>query len=265
MLNIGVVGANGRMGQMLIAEVIHNNKTKLIATTEKAGGQLIGQDIGLAIFAKEIGVIVSDNADDMFKKSDVVIDFSHASITKEHILLAKKHATKLVIGTTGLSEDTLNAIDEAAQDIAIVQAGNMSLGVNILLGLTKKLASLLDNSWDIEILEMHHKNKVDAPSGTALMLGNAAKEGREEASECFTRHGMIGARASGEIGYATLRGGSVIGNHDVIFAGADEMITISHQAQSRLIFAKGAVAAAIWLSNKERGRYDMLDVLDLKS
>ncbi len=265
-MKVGIVGIAGRMGSTVAAEINNMSGVFLAAATEAPNKAQIGQDIGDVIGQKPLNINVRDTADHMFEVCDVVIDFSTPFLIEAHAKLALKYKTALVIGTTGFTTNDEKHLDKACQKVPIVQAGNMSLGVNILEGLTRKLAQTLGDDWDIEILEMHHRHKTDAPSGTALMLGNAAAKGRNinlEKKAIFERHGQIGARKIGDIGFATLRGGSVIGDHTVLFAGENETLELTHRASDRSIFAKGAVRAALWCQNRDPGRYNMLDVLGL--
>ena len=202
----------------------------------------------------------------MFAAADVVIDFTVPAATATHAAMAAQAGTAMVIGTTGLSAEQQAAVDAAAAKVPVVQAGNMSLGVNLLVGLAKQAAAILGPDYDIEVVEMHHKHKIDAPSGTALMLGKAAAEGRgidHDASAVMSREGHTGPRPDGTIGYATLRGGDVVGDHTVIFAGPAERIELTHRAGGRDIFARGAVRAALWCEGKAPGLYSMRDVLGL--
>lgn len=268
MAKVGVVGALGRMGKALILELEQSGKLKLSSALESPRKQEeFGKNMGDILNIPHMGVILHGEPEKMFEQCDIVIDFSHKDLVQSHCLLASRYDTKMILGTTGLDHEDHQAIDQASHSTAIVQAGNMSLGVNALLGLTEKMAEVLDEKfWDIEILEMHHKHKIDAPSGTALMLGEAAALGRNislKEKQVFSREGIIGERESGEIGFATLRGGSVVGDHEVIFAGENEVISFSHKAGSRQIFAKGAIKAAEWIIDQPNGRYRMQDVLGL--
>jgi 4-hydroxy-tetrahydrodipicolinate reductase len=259
-LKIGVVGCLGRMGQAIVASVAEATGAVFAAGSEVAvhpgvGKRMSGTD-----------VIVGDDAREVFSAADVVIDFTPPGNTAAHAVLAAETGTALIVGTTGFTEDDNAAMDHAAEDTALVQAGNYSLGVNLLTALVKQAASKLGAEWDIEVLEMHHKHKVDAPSGTALMLGEAAAEGRDEKLDDIradVRDGITGEREKGSIGFAALRGGSVIGEHDVIFASGSERLTLSHKAENRTLFADGAVRAAIWVAGQKPGRYTMTDVLGL--
>jgi len=259
-VKIGVVGCMGRMGQALVAAIGAEKNAVFAGGTESQGSDLIGRAIG------DTGLSVSDDPSALFQNADVVVDFTCPTATVAHAAIAASNGTALVVGTTGLTIDDHAALDTAAAKTVIVQAGNMSLGVNLLTALTKRVAAALDSSYDIEVLEMHHKHKVDAPSGTALMLGEAAAAGRGidlETNAVKARDGITGAREEGSIGFATLRGGGVVGDHSVIFAGEHEQITISHHAEDRGLFAVGAVKAALWCAKQKAGRYDMMDVLDI--
>ena len=264
-MKIGIVGCAGRMGRMLIQEVLATPGAGLAGGTEPSG-PAIGQDLGLLIGAKVLGVAVASDTRALFTASDVVIDFTVPAATKIHAELAAATGKALVIGTTGLGDDVRAVIAAAAKKAVVIQAPNMSVGVNVLLALTEKLAAILGSEYDVEILEMHHRHKVDAPSGTALGFGEAAAMGRKvnlKAVARTTRDGQVGLRPAGEIGFATLRGGDLVGDHTVIFAADGERIEITHRASSREIFAKGAVRAALWAKGRAPGLYSMRDVLGL--
>lgn len=265
-ISIGVVGCAGRMGLSIIREISMNNNLALSGGTE-VSDEFVGKDLGLLIGKKLLGAEILRDPRQLFERSDVVIDFTVPAATLRHAEIAASTQTAHVIGTTGLSKDDQTVIRDAATRAPILQAANFSLGINLLLGLTRKVAAVLDINYDIEIMEMHHRDKVDAPSGTALALGNAAASGRDETLEKraqYLRHGIIGPRKEGEIGFATLRGGNVIGDHAVIFAGDHESLELRHKASSRDAFSEGAVRAATWLSQIEvPGIYSMSDVLDL--
>ncbi len=265
-MKIAIAGVAGKMGKMIFAEVIKNSDIEITGGTEAMGSPLLGKDIGEQAGFDKIGVCVVDSAEKAIENADVLVDFTRPNVTLQNLEAAQKHKVNMVIGTTGFTSQEQKIIEDASKNIAIVQATNMSMGVNILLSLVEKIAETLDSSYDIEILEMHHNKKVDAPSGTALSLGKAAAKGRKttlEKDACYAREGNTGARAQGEIGFATLRGGDVVGDHTVIFAGEGERIEISHKASSRVVFSKGAVKAAKWVASKEDGLYDMQDVLGL--
>jgi 4-hydroxy-tetrahydrodipicolinate reductase len=251
---------------MLVTVVCDTAGARLAGGTERAGHPAIGQDAAELASAPACGAIVGSDADALFAAADTVIDFTSPDAVEEHARLAKAHRTALVIGTTGLEARHRAALAEAAAIVPVVQAANMSVGVNLLLGLTQRVASILGPEYDIEIVEMHHRHKVDAPSGTALALGEAAAAGRGvplDAVAVRTRDGLTGARVGGTIGFATLRGGDVVGEHTVIFSGDGERVELTHKATSRLIFARGAVRAALWTQDRPPGLYSMRDVLGL--
>ncbi len=263
---IVITGVSGRMGRMLAATVAGSDKARLVGAVERPGHDWIGRDLGTCLGGPETGVIVTDDALAAFSKAQAVIDFTAPAATVEFAALAAQARAVHVIGTTGMEPAHLAALKAAARHAVIVRAGNMSLGVNLLTQLTKKVAAALDVEWDIEIVEAHHNKKVDAPSGTALMLGQAAAEGRGIALEDNTesgRHGITGARKPGAIGFSAIRGGDIVGEHDVIFATAGERIVLRHIATDRAIFARGALKAALWGQSQKPGEYDMLDVLGL--
>ncbi len=266
MHRIGIVGCAGRMGRMLAREVLAAEDCALAGGTERPGADAVGRDIGGLIGAGEAGVVVSDDPQRLFQSADAVIDFTAPEATVRHAALAADARCAHVIGTTGLSPEQEARLAELAARTAIVYAPNMSLGVNLLLALVERVAKALDPAWDIEIVEMHHRHKVDAPSGTALALGKAAAKGRGadlEAVAQRVRDGHTGPRREGDIGFATLRGGDVVGEHTVIFAGEGERIELTHKAGARTIFARGAVQAARWAHGKPPGLYSMFDVLGL--
>ena len=264
-MKIGILGCAGRMGRMLINEVLDNPSCDLSGGTEP-GGPAVGEDLGRLVGKEPLGVTVTTDTKSLFENSDVMIDFTVAAATKMHAGIAAEIGTAIVLGTTGLGDNDRAALVAAAKSAAIVQSPNMSLGVNILMAITEKLGETLGPEFDIDIVEMHHRHKVDAPSGTALGLGAAAAKGRGvrlSEVERRTRDGLIGERTDGEIGFATLRGGDVVGDHTVIFASSGERIELTHKASSREIFARGAVRAAIWTKGQSPGLYSMRDVLAL--
>jgi 4-hydroxy-tetrahydrodipicolinate reductase len=254
------------MGQTLIRLVEGSEKLRLVACVERAGHAWIGRDIGEAMGGAALGVTVSDDPLEAFAKAQAVVDFTSPAATVEFAALAAQARAVHVIGTTGLETAHLEKIAAAARHAVIVRAGNMSLGVNLLVRLTQKVAQALDADWDVEIVEAHHRMKVDAPSGTALMLGAAAAAGRgvilDDAS-VSGRDGITGARERGTIGFSAIRGGDVVGEHDVIFAGMGERIVLRHLATDRAIFARGALRAAVWGQGQKPGEYDMMDVLGI--
>jgi 4-hydroxy-tetrahydrodipicolinate reductase len=263
---IVITGASGRMGRMLVEMVLASDKVRLVGCVERAGHDWIGQDVGTAMGRAPVGVLVTDDPLEAIAKAQAVIDFTAPAATVELAALAAQARAVHVIGTTGLEHDHLARIAAAARHAVIVRAGNMSLGVNLLVRLTKVVAEVLDADWDIEVVEVHHRMKVDAPSGTALMLGAAAAEGRgvrlADVREAG-RDGITGARGRGMIGFSSIRGGDIVGEHDVIFAGAGERVVLRHVATDRALFARGALRAAIWGQSQKPGEYDMLDVLGL--
>ncbi|PFG65000.1 dihydrodipicolinate reductase [Thioclava sp. ES.031] len=263
---IVITGASGRMGQMLIRTVSESDKARLVGAVERTGHDWVGQDLGEAMGGASNGVIVTDDPLEAFSGAQAVIDFTAPAATREFAKIAAQARLTHVIGTTGMDEDDIAALAPCARHAVIVRAGNMSLGVNLLTQLTKKVAQALDADWDIEVIEAHHNKKVDAPSGTALMLGEAAAEGRGislEDNRESGRDGITGARKHGAIGFSAIRGGDIVGEHDVLFAGMGERIILRHVATDRAIFARGALKAALWGQDKRPGEYDMLDVLGL--
>ncbi|PRY76028.1 4-hydroxy-tetrahydrodipicolinate reductase [Yoonia maritima] len=263
---IVITGGSGKMGQMLINTVLASDKCRLVGVVDRAGHDWIGQDVGTAMGGQPVGVIVTDDALEAFAKAQAVIDFTAPAATVAFAELAAQARAVHVIGTTGLTDDDLAAINAAARHAVVVRAGNMSLGVNLLVKLTQKVAAALDEDFDIEVIEAHHHHKVDAPSGTALMLGEAAAEGRGVDLKDVRdsgRDGITGARKRGDIGFSAIRGGDIVGEHDVMFAAAGERIVLRHLATDRAIFARGALKAALWGQDKGPGEYDMMDVLGL--
>jgi 4-hydroxy-tetrahydrodipicolinate reductase len=263
---IVVTGASGRMGQMLVRLISASDKARLVACVEREGHAWIGQDVGTAMGGAALGVKVTDDPLEAFASAQAVVDFTAPAATVEFAKLAAQARAVHVIGTTGLEPAHQARLDLAAHHAAIIQAGNMSLGVNLLVRLTQKVAAALDADWDIEVVEAHHRMKVDAPSGTALMLGRAAADGRGvdfDAAMVSGRHGLTGAREKGSIGFSAIRGGDIVGEHDVIFAADGERIVLRHIATDRAIFARGALKAALWGQGRKPGRYDMMDVLGL--
>lgn len=263
---VTVTGCSGRMGQMLMQAVAESEACYLVGATERPGHDWVGQDVGEAVCSALRGVIVADDPLEAFAASQAILDFTSPDATVAHAALAAQARAVHVIGTTGFEDHHLEVLGHAAAHATIIRAGNMSLGVNLLTVLTRQVAAALDADFDIEIVESHHKHKVDAPSGTALMLGEAAAEGRGVALSDVSdrgRDGITGARKAGDIGFAALRGGDVVGEHEVIFAGAGERIKLSHIATDRMLFARGAVKAAVWGQNRKPGQYDMLDVLGI--
>jgi len=262
---IGIVGCAGRMGRMLVSEVLATPECRLSGGTEPVG-PLVGTDIGLLVGPKSLGVQVSADAAALFAACDAVIDFTVPTATLHHAALAAKTGKIFVAGTTGLSADMVASLQKNAATAPIVFAPNFSVGVNVLFALTEKLAATLGPDYDIDVLEMHHRHKLDAPSGTALGLGEAVARGRNvKLTDVWrkSRDGHVGARPAGEIGFATLRGGDVVGDHTVIFAADGERVELTHKASSRSGFARGAVRAALWARGRGPGFYSMRDVLGI--
>ena len=263
---IVINGASGRMGQMLVKLVSESPAARLVGALERPGHDWVGRDIGEAMGGAALGVAVTDDPLEALARAQAVIDFTAPAATVPLAAIAAQARAVHVIGTTGLSEEDLAKLDAAARHATIIRAGNMSLGVNLLVQLTRKVAKALDESFDIEVVEAHHKHKVDAPSGTALMLGQAAAEGRGVQLDRVAdrgRDGMTGARVDGHIGFSAIRGGDIVGEHDVIFAGPGERVVLRHIATDRAIFARGALKAALWGIGRHPGSYDMMDVLGL--
>lgn len=265
-MKIAIVGASGRMGQMLIRQITHTEGCSLAAASEAPGSNRIGRDAGEVAGLEAKGVKITGDSAAAIGAANVVIDFTVPAATVAHARIAADKGVSMVIGTTGLNPAQTAEVHACAQRVPILWAANMSMGINILQALVEKTASLLDPSYDIEVLEMHHRHKIDAPSGTALALGRSAAAGRKvELEEVWrkSRDGHTGARPAGEIGFATLRGGEEVGVHTVMFAAAGERLELSHRAFSRETYASGAVRGALWLKDKKPGLYGMKDVLGL--
>ncbi len=263
---IVVTGASGRMGQTLIKLIGDSDKAQLVAALERPGHDWVGKDVGVAIGGAAIGVTVTDDPLPAFAQAQAVIDFTSPAATVAFSELAAQARAVHVIGTTGLTDEDIETIGHAAHHAVVVRAGNMSLGVNLLTKLTRMVAEALDEDFDIEVIEAHHHHKVDAPSGTALMLGEAAAQGRGVSLKDVRdsgRDGITGARKRGDIGFSAIRGGDIIGEHDVMFAAPGERIVLRHMATDRALFARGAIRAALWGQDKKPGHYDMMDVLGL--
>ncbi|WP_095588751.1 4-hydroxy-tetrahydrodipicolinate reductase [Actibacterium ureilyticum] len=263
---IVITGASGRMGQMLMRTVLESPHARLVGAIERPGHEWIGRDVGEILREDAVGVAITDDPLEAMAKAQAVIDFTAPAATVQFAEIAAQARAVHVIGTTGLAEDDLEKIALAARHAVVVRAGNMSLGVNLLTLLTRKVSKALGVDYDIEVVEAHHKHKVDAPSGTALMLGEAAAEGRGVALADVSdrgRDGITGARQPGHIGFSAIRGGDIVGEHDVIFAGEGERVILRHVATDRRIFARGALRAALWGQGKHPGEYDMVDVLGI--
>lgn len=265
-MRLVVVGAAGRMGRALVRAVCETEGCVLVGAIDRAGTPELGRDAGQLAGIATLGVSVTDDPLTVLAKADGVLDFTAPAATLHFAELAAQARIVHVIGTTGMSKDEEARLAAAARHAVLVKSGNMSLGVNLLAQLVREAARALGPEYDVEILEMHHRAKVDAPSGTALMLGRAAAEGRRVdlgEHSVRVRDGHTGARRLGDIGFATLRGGSVVGDHTVILAGPHERIELTHRAEDRSIFARGAVKAALWGMGRKPGLYSMADVLGL--
>jgi 4-hydroxy-tetrahydrodipicolinate reductase len=263
---IGVIGCGGRMGRMLIADIVASEGCTLSGGVARPGSACLGQDLGELAGTGRIGLAATEDARQLLRDSDVAIDFTTPAATAMHAALAAELGRPILIGTTGLSGDQEKAVRRAAEQVPVVWAANTSLGINLLFGLVEQVAARLAPEWDIEILEMHHRGKVDAPSGTALALGRVAAAARGAAFEEVVqrgRDGITGPRPAGAIGFAALRGGDNIGEHHVIFAGIGERLELVHRATNRAIYAKGAVRAARWLVGRPPGLYGMKEVLGM--
>ncbi|MGY3486083.1 4-hydroxy-tetrahydrodipicolinate reductase [Bradyrhizobium sp. USDA 4011] len=261
-----VAGAGGRMGRTLTRVISETPGAVLVGALEAPGSELLGKDAGVLAGLPANDVKLSADLWSMSAAADGILDFTVPAATIANVAIAAERGLVHVIGTTGMSQSDDAVIRSVTNRAIVVKSGNMSLGVNLLAALVKRVAQSLDESFDIEILEMHHKSKIDAPSGTALMLGEAAAAGRKIALEQHSargRDGLTGARRAGDIGFASLRGGTVAGDHSVIFAGPSERITLSHHAEDRALFAQGALKAALWAHGKKPGMYSMTDVLGL--
>ena len=265
-MRLVVVGASGRMGQSLIRAIAETKGCVLTGAIEREGHTQFGKDAGTLAGADPAGVPLSWDAPAAFAKADGVLDFTTPAATVGFAALAAQARLVHVIGTTGLSVEDMAKIEASARQSVVIRSGNMSLGINLLAGLVRQAAAALGPSFDVEIVEMHHRHKVDAPSGTALLLGEAVAKGRgiELAEHSVTgRHGITGARREGDIGFVAMRGGSVTGDHTVVFAGPRERLTFSHHAEDRSLFAAGALRAVLWGQGKKPGLYSMADVLGL--
>ncbi len=265
-MRVVIAGAGGRMGRTLIHAVAASKGLTLAGAVEAAGSAVIGRDAGELAGLGPNGVKVVSDVASVLKDADGLIEFTIPAATLAFAEMAAAAGKVHIIGTTGHSAEEEAVIAKAASRATIVKSGNMSLGVNLLAALVKRVAQTLNEDYDIEIFEMHHNKKIDAPSGTALLLGRAAAQGRGvdlTARSVRGRDGITGARKSGDIGFASLRGGSVVGEHSVIFAGPAERVELTHRAEDRMIFARGALHAALWARGKKPGLYSMADVLGL--
>ena len=264
---IGVVGANGRMGRRLIEAAHQGAHTQLGAAFVRNGSPMIGQDAGQVAGIGQIGVPVVGDMAEHCPDFDVLIDFTSIEATMTHLEICRENGKAIVIGTTGLSDAQKDTLSRAAMDIPVVFAPNMSIGINVLLQVLGQVATMLGDDYDVEVIEAHHRHKVDAPSGTALRLGESVADALDRDLDrvaIYGREGITGERPAETIGFSTIRGGDVVGDHTVLFAGIGERVEITHKASSRMTFAKGAARAAHWVADKPAGLYDMGHVLGLK-
>ncbi len=265
-INIGVIGAGGRMGRMLIEAVQDNPKTTLSAAIERQGSSLVGADAGEVASIGRINIKIVDDLVAVIDDIDVLIDFSLPEATEQNMQICAEHKVAMVIGTTGFNEQQEQVLTEASKHIAIVYAGNYSTGVNLSLKLLSMAAKAFGTEADVEIIEAHHKHKIDAPSGTAFMMAEAVAEARGQDLKqvvVYGREGQTGAREAGTIGIHAIRGGEIIGDHTVMFIADGEVVEITHRARARMTFAAGAVRASTWIAQKKSGQYNMQDVLGL--
>ncbi len=265
-INIGVIGAGGRMGRMLIEAIQDNPQTILSAAIERQGSSLVGADAGEVASIGRIDIKIVDDLVAVIDDIDVLIDFSLPEATEQNMQICAEHKVAMVIGTTGFNEQQEQVLTEASKHIAIVYAGNYSTGVNLSLKLLGMAAKAFGNEADVEIIEAHHKHKIDAPSGTAYMMAEAVAEARGQDLKnvaVYGREGQTGARKEGTIGIHAIRGGEIIGDHTVMFIADGEVVEITHRARARMTFAAGAVRASTWIAQKKSGQYNMQDVLGL--
>lgn len=266
MIRIVMAGASGRMGKTILRLALADKEIRVVGGLERPGCPELGRDIGELLGGARAGAVITDKAEALLAKADAVIDFTHQSAVSQTLKTVAKAGAGYVIGTTGLEEGVLRRIREASRKIAIVQSPNMSIGVNLLFGLTSMAAKVLDETYDAEIAEIHHRGKKDAPSGTAMKLLEILAEARKKNAEkdaIYGRKGDIGVRPSGKLGVLALRGGDVVGDHTVYFLGDGERIELSHRASSRDAFAKGALLAAKFVAKQKKGLYDMRQVLGM--
>jgi len=267
MLRIALVGVSGRMGLSLIKAAAFSGKTELTVAVSRPDSLAIGKDAGELAGISSLGIVVTDNLASAVDSFDVLIDFTRPEASMDYLETCRQAGKKVVIGTTGYSEAQKALIAEAAKDIAIVMAPNMSVGVNLSLKLLEMTAKVIGDYTDIEVIEAHHRHKIDAPSGTALRMGEVIAEalGRD-LKDCaiYGREGITGVRERKTIGFSTIRAGDIVGEHTVMFADEGERVEITHKATSRMTFANGAIRAALWLQSRDSGLFDMQDVLGLK-
>ena len=265
MINIGIAGATGRMGRAIIKEIVDADQLKLVAALSRRGNPSLGMDAGTCAGVQELGIALASTIKE--QTINVFVDFSKPSALQKNLDLCVKQSTAIVVGTTGLNEQQNQLMSEAAKHIPVLYAANTSVGVNLCVALVDMASRVLGGTCDIEIIEAHHKHKVDAPSGTALLLGEAAAAAQDTdlaSTGVFSREGNTGERQSGSIGFSTIRGGDIAGEHTVMFIGESERIEITHRTSDRKIFAQGALRGAIWLSKQKKGLFSMQDVLDLR-
>lgn len=266
-IQIAIAGASGRMGKTLIEAVLNNPECQFSGAFDQAGSPSLGRDAG-DFMGISSGVLVTDNADLALANADVLIDFTRPEGTLQHLVLCEKHGVKAVIGTTGFEPKQLEALKKAADAVAMVWSPNMAVGVNATFKLLEVAAKILSQGYDIEVIEAHHSKKVDAPSGTALRMGEVIATGLGVDLQnvgVFAREGITGERQAGTIGFSTIRGGDIVGDHTVLFAGIGERIEITHKSSSRMTYAQGSIRAAKFLMGHEKGLFDMQDVLGLKT
>ena len=266
MINVGVIGAGGRMGRMLIEAIQDNPQTTLIAAIERQGSSLVGADAGEVAAVGRLDVKIVDDLQQVINKIDVLIDFSLPAATEQNMQVCAEHNVAMVIGTTGFNEQQEQVLAKASEQVAIVYAGNYSTGVNLSLKLLGMAAKAFGTDADVEVIEAHHKHKIDAPSGTAYMMAEAVAEARGQNLKdvaVYGREGQTGEREAGTIGIHAIRGGEIIGDHTVMFIADGEVVEITHRARARMTFAAGAVRAATWIVQQSAGQYNMQDVLGL--
>ncbi|WP_201550427.1 4-hydroxy-tetrahydrodipicolinate reductase [Psychrobacter sp. DD43] len=266
MINVGVIGAGGRMGRMLIEAIQDNPQTILTAAIERQGSSLVGADAGEVAAVGRLDVKIVDDLQSVINRIDVLIDFSLPAATEQNMQVCAEHNVAMVIGTTGFNEQQEQVLAKASEQVAIVYAGNYSTGVNLSLKLLGMAAKAFGTDADVEVIEAHHKHKIDAPSGTAYMMAEAVAEARGQNLKdvaVYGREGQTGEREAGTIGIHAIRGGEIIGDHTVMFIADGEVVEITHRARARMTFAAGAVRAATWIVQQSAGQYNMQDVLGL--
>jgi 4-hydroxy-tetrahydrodipicolinate reductase len=263
MIKVAVMGCTGRMGAAVTKQILDSNKFTFIGGAVRKESNHIGRDVGHVLNRQHIGILVTDDPKPLMQAADIIIDFTTPKATAANVELAAQYGKPYVTGTTGLGKDLQQDIINASELIPIIFSPNMSVGMTLMTVVVKKMAQILDDSFDIEILEMHHRHKLDAPSGTAIAIGQAAAQGRGIILESHSDKSRTGLRKPGKIGFAVLRGGEVSGDHTAIFAGDNEMLSVTHRAYDRNVFASGALKAAQWLIKQPKGLYNMQDVLGI--